>query len=122
MESIYKEWLQKNNEENERARKQFEQLHQVVQGRSSPLPNTAPIPSTSISRVSPIPSTSTTDPVPSTSRIAVEESALSDIFSEQFIPTNPSDIVYQKDGLELIVEKGMFQRQKKFSLQALIKL
>lgn len=115
MELMYKEWLRQNNEENKRARKQLEQLHQVVQPPPSPLPSTSttmPIPSTSRSPPSPIPSTSAGNSIPSTSTI------VSDISSEKFIASNPSDIVYQKDGLQLIVEKGIFQRQKKFSLQA----
>lgn len=117
MESIYKEWLKKNNEENERARKQLQQLQQVIEPYIDPLPSTStnqPIPSTSRSNSSPLPSTSTTDPVPSTSR-AQTTSSFIDIFSEKFIASasKPSDIVYEKDGLQLIVEKGMFQRQKK---------
>jgi hypothetical protein len=61
------------------------------------------------------------DPVQSTSKtiepIASSSSALDLINNVPVAPKTVSDIVYQKDGLQLLVERGMFQRQKKFSLQ-----
>ena len=43
---------------------------------------------------------SETEPVASTSKAVIKINST-------------SDIVYQKDGLQLLVEKGVFQRQKK---------
>ena len=58
-----------------------------------------------------------TEPTPSTSR-GIDYEAPSILTVDK--TSEPSDIVYEKDGLQLLVQRGQFQRQKKFSLQAKI--
>ena len=102
MQSFYKNWLKKNNEENERVRERIETQNQQTNIFTDPIPSTS------------------TDPIPSTSSVHSVTSNL--IPSTSKTESMTSDIVYQKDGLQLLVEKGAFQRQKKFSLQAKFKL
>ena len=106
MQSFYQDWLKKNNEENQRAL-----------NRINPPNQQDPIPSTSRGVVS------TIDPIPSTSNaFSLEEHAQGTFKALPNITLSASDIVYQKDGLQLLVERGLFQRQKKFSLQEKITL
>ena len=112
MESFYKNWLKRNNEDNERARQRI-----LIQ---NPIPSSSdyPMPSTSSASRDPIPSTSSAHSL----SIAVNSnlsSSTSHVHPAASKPVNvDSDIVYQKDGLQLLVERALFQRQKKFSLQA----
>lgn len=99
MESFYQQWLKKNNDENRLAQKELNE------------PNSQSKKQTNVLNVQPSTSTSRDmdyDPIPSTSS-AILPGRLN---------TQPSDIVYEKDGLQLLVQMGKFQRQKKFSLQA----
>ena len=105
MQSFYQNWLKKNNEENKRA---LSIINPQNQNQQDPIPSTSsgimdPIASTSAAAIQ-----STSTAIPSTSTVTA--------------PTSASDIVYEKDGLQLLVERGLFQRQKKFSLQAKITL
>ena len=110
MASFYQNWLRKNNEENRRALNRIKQP--VVQLQVSDLPmdvdSTNVTPSTLQGADLPIASTSS---APSTFVNQVAST------SKDIQPQSVSDIVYEKDGLQLLVERGMFQRQKKFSLQ-----
>ena len=105
MQSFYQDWLKKNNEENNRA------MNQIQMQKQTNTPKIIdPTPSTSTGEeVHPTPSTSN-DPTPSTSKNLHNIQSTAPVLSS-------SDIVYQKDGLQLLVERGLFQRQKKFSLQ-----
>jgi hypothetical protein len=108
MESFYKDWLKKNSEENKRA---INQLQEQNESTNISIENPTRQSSPSIYD-NPIPSTSRgldTEPHP-----AVPTDNLPNL---PRIHNTVSDIVYQKDGLQLLVEKAMFQRQKKFSLQ-----
>ena len=100
MQSFYQDWLRKNNEENKRALR-----------RINPQNEQEPIPSTSRASL-PI-----SDGIPITA--AAIQSTSKGIQNIATVQQNmsTSDIVYQKDGLELLVERALFQRQKKFSLQ-----
>ena len=112
MASFYQNWLRKNNEENKRALNFMNKPnlpHSNVQPQitlNADVQSTTPTPASSTSQ-QPIPSTST-----ATTFINPIASSSKDIQ-----PQTVSDIVYEKDGLQLLVERGMFQRQKKFSLQ-----
>ena len=104
MESFYKNWLKKNSQENQRARDRIAAQNQVqVSIDSLPSTSNAQLPITASTQ------SSETEPVASTSKAVIKINST-------------SDIVYQKDGLQLLVEKGVFQRQKKISLQAYILL
>ena len=99
---FYKNWLQKNTEANERAKRR---LKQIDEQSSSAVPST----STSTPRQEPIPSTSGVRP--STSRSSQQGSN---------DPVTPTDLVYEDNDLKLIVKKGFHQRQKTFKLQVVI--
>jgi hypothetical protein len=119
MESFYQNWLRKNAAENQRAKNQLHiQNLETDQARESTTTITDSVASTtqvsnpSTLRISdPIPSTShVNDPLPSTS------SSVDNLLNPR-TPSTITEIVFEKDGLQLLVERGMFQRQKKFSLQ-----
>lgn len=101
---FYKNWLQKNTEADERAKRRLQQIDQ-----SSSSAQAIPSPSASTPRPEPIPSTSGVRP--STSRAS---------YAGSNDPLTPSDLVYEDDDLKLIVKKGVHQRQKTFKLQVVI--
>ena len=105
MESFYKNWLKKNSQENKRARDRIIVQNQVEATDSVPSTSSSLLPIVVDSR----------EPVASTSKTVINVNSTD-------IVNSASDIVYQNDGLQLLVEKGVFQRQKKFSLQAQILL
>ncbi len=117
MESFYKNWLKKNAEEDERALKELKK-----QDQSSEVKKTGSSGNdTTVNQLQSIPSIYD-NPIPSTSSAfnpQIDVPTISENVSPTIAQTASviSDIVYQRDGLELLVERGMFQRQKKFSLQ-----
>ena len=111
MESFYQQWLKKNNAENKLARNQFKKQNPQASTSTVNILNPDPVPSTSRVDIH------DTEPTPSTSR-GIDYEAPSILTVDK--TSEPSDIVYEKDGLQLLVQRGQFQRQKKFSLQAKI--
>ena len=111
MENFYKEWLRKNAEEDKRGLAQLQNEPSVAQNLQTNNTNEEPQPSTSTAvphPISPNLSSRERSPQPSTSR---------GINTSTPIQKTANDIVYERDGLQLLVERGIFQRQKKFSLQ-----
>ena len=90
MKSFYKEWLQKINAEN-----------------SEVVPR-VPI-STSVETPKSI------EPSQSTSKIA--ESIKTIPSTQTTIPVSQTDIIFETNELQMIIEKGAFQRQKRFRFQ-----
>ena len=108
---FYKNWLQKNTEANQRAKRRLQQIDgQPTRSTSNQTGRSSPIPSTSAS-------TSRADPIPSTSGDKVTNSHQGPSNSP---PVTPTDLVYEDNDLKLIVKKGFHQRQKAFKLQVLI--
>ena len=109
MEKFYKEWLRKNAEEDKRG------LAQLQNEPKKPI-NLRQEPSTSQILPSTIQSNTSQraqSPQPSTSRGIQPSHSLTTAPT----PKTTTDIVFERDGLQLLVERGIFQRQKKFSLQ-----
>ena len=105
--------VKKNNEENKLVRNQLN-----LQSKEKIIVQSIPTTGQSTTgQVDSIPSTSR-EPVPSTSKDAIANTSAILDTSQKKSFSEPSEIIYEKDGLQLLVEKGMFQRQKKFSLQA----
>ena len=97
MSSFYKEWLKRNNEEN-------------IKALTGVQPPSLPLASTS--------KQNTRTLRPSTSKqIQVEKEVQQPIDKPPETTLQQTDIVYENDKLKLIVEKGTFQRQKRFRLQ-----
>jgi len=102
MKSFYKEWLQKLNAEN------IEAVSSVRPTSIQVLPTVPSIPT-----VSPISS----QPVPSTSKDINKDKASNTTPIPQSIPTSQTDIIFETNELQMIIEKGAFQRQKRFRFQ-----
>ena len=105
MKSFYKEWLKKLNAENTEA------ISSVKPTTTSATPTT-PVPSTS----APIQSES----IPSTSRGIEKNRSVNRTPSPQPIqpiPASQTDIIFETNELQMIIEKGAFQRQKRFRFQ-----
>ena len=101
MESFYKNWIKKNEEENQKA-------------RQSNLLSTFDInePSTSASAINLAPTepiNSNIIPTPSTSASTSQENNLP-------LPTSPNNIIFKNDVMELYVEQTNHLRQKQFKL------
>lgn len=104
MESFYKKWLEKNKDDNLKAKAKLSLIKKHGQKEK------------------------TNKPVPGSSHQLLQQNEELVIQSEPITlqeleinerPTynSQSDIIFDKDGLQLIVEKAMFQRQKNFNLQ-----
>lgn len=111
MESFYKAWLRKSDEEN------LEALQSTSAASTATVPNTPHKnqPSTSTQNESP----SEMDILPSTSTEPTEESigAQTNIPKEKQTYDTQTDIVFENEKLVMLVQKGTFQRQKRFRLQ-----
>ena len=103
MKSFYKKWLDKNRQENEEVNSNV---------RISP------------NRVQPVQSTSTAHPVHPVQSTSTAQNP--EIHSTNVQPStvgaiqninSQTDIVYEDEYLKMIVEKGAFQRQKRFRFQ-----
>ena len=94
MSSFYKEWLRRNDEEN------LEALQEQV------------LPPTQTLRPSTSKETKVTQATTSNRNISEKELPINESILHQ-----QTDIVFENDKLKLIVEKGTFQRQKRFRLQ-----
>jgi hypothetical protein len=130
MESFYKAWLRKSDEEN------LEALRPIVATSSQSIPNTSQnlllpepsqsIPSTSQNLLLPeprqsIPSSSQNVLLPPEEDTEREQSTLpsqtiSDKTQNEKYKTQ-TDIIYENEKLIMIVQRGTFQRQKRFRLQ-----
>ena len=95
MESFYKKWLEKNKKENLQATTSSEQVEP-----------------------SPLQTTITSDPIPSTSGTSVvrEENPTSATTQPDLL-SNLSNIIFEDNNLQLIIEKGNHIKQKKFRLE-----
>ena len=85
MESFYKEWLKKSDDENKEAAS-----HQIQS-------------------VKPIPTTSAKEPI--------NENQSAEILPAGLNPGRVTDIVFENNDLQLIVEQAALQRQKRFRFQ-----
>ena len=109
MESFYQEWLKKNDEENKLALAKLNKQQNISQQNLyiNPVPSTSrALPSASA--ISTVTNTNTSNDI-----IHAIEDNTEDF---QLAANSPVDIVYEYNGLQLLVERGFFQRQKKFSL------
>ena len=104
MESFYQEWLKKNDEENKLALAKLNKKQPQQNLYKNPIPSTSRF----------LPSTSGTSANNTSNNIiqAIEDNTE----DFQIAANSPVDIVYEHNGLQLLVERGFFQRQKKFSL------
>jgi hypothetical protein len=102
MASFYKDWLRRNAEEDDKILSQLQPVVQPQQSVVEPKQSTSRENEQSVN-ISPQPSTS--------SAHTQDLSVLTPVLS-------PSDVVYEQNGLQLLVERGIFQRQNRFNLQA----
>lgn len=103
MKSFYKEWLKKSDSENLEALS-----HQQRKTSSTSLITEPNLPLLRTSKPT------TPEPQPSTSHQVISASPEPPIDQPS---TSPTEIVYENNKLLLLVEKGTFQRQKRFRLQ-----
>ena len=110
MESFYQEWLKKNDEENKLALAKLNKQQNISQQNLyiNPVPSTSrALPSASA--ISTVTNTNTSNDI-----IHAIEDNTEDF---QLAANSPVDIVYEYNGLQLLVERGFFQRQKSFLSQ-----
>ena len=125
METFYSDWLKKNKEENEKAKRRLQ--NSVLPSSTVPQSSTSatrtssnsPQPSTSVAEPDTLPQpstlatrmTQTTSPQPSTSRARL--SPTSNSVGSDF----STNLAYENENFELIIERANHLRQKKFNLE-----
>ena len=132
MKSFYEEWLKKNRLENEEALKN-RRLHQMnTPTTTTTTTTTTAMPTTQVhTLLTPVSTITTTTAIPNVPTSAATTSATqvhTSVTPVSILTTNPtpstsaagsashSDIMFQKDNLQLFVQKAALQRQKKFKL------
>ena len=104
MKSFYQEWLRKSNEEkNEISSAQIDEPQHPQQ----PQPSTSTSKPTSTAQTTSIPETTSSTLQLVTSQASPQNDNISDL----------TDILFENNDLQLIIEKAAFQRQKRFRFQ-----
>ena len=108
MKSFYKKWLEKNKKENE----------EVASSNVTSAPkHTQPEQSKARKTQSKVTPNDTNIVLPSTSIQNVDTNIVRPSTSIQNIPATQTDIIFENDDLKMVIEKGAFQRQKRFRFQ-----
>lgn len=112
MASFYSDWLKKNKEENEKAKRRLQNSVLPTSTSTSPQPSTSATRTTQTTTSnSPQPSTSATPSsglIPNKSNNQTNSNSIGSDFS--------TNLAYENESLELIIERANHVRQKKFRL------